>query len=324
MHRSYRTNRPIQIIRYNNRLEIINPGYSLKPEDRLGEPGSEVRNPFIAAVFHETNLAETKGSGIRAMRRALENAGMAPPTFESNREENTFTARLLLHHFLSTGDLQWLSLFGEYELSDSQKRGLIFVREVGAIDNGAYRQLSDIDVLKASNELRDLRDREIIRQKGKGRSTYYVPGKEFERLSTPVQNQGSAPVESVSSARDSEDSTPAQNGDSAPVQSVNTPASLKKEDLPENLHEKLEKLGRRANRDDMEEFLVILCQWRETKLKEMADLLDREPKYLLQNYIQNLMKDGKLTYTIPDMPNHPRQAYKTTQSGKAYLKRNKN
>jgi ATP-dependent DNA helicase RecG len=67
IHRSYKVNQPIQIIRYSIRLEIMNPGFSLKPEETLGEPGSYTRNPNIAAVFHETNLAETKGSGIRTM-----------------------------------------------------------------------------------------------------------------------------------------------------------------------------------------------------------------------------------------------------------------
>ena len=55
MHRSYRVNSPIQVIRYDNRLEIVNPGFSLKSEEQLGSPGSETRNPYIAAVFHETN-----------------------------------------------------------------------------------------------------------------------------------------------------------------------------------------------------------------------------------------------------------------------------
>jgi len=65
MHRDYRVHGPIQIIRYSNRLEIRNPGYSLVSEDRLGEPGSKCRNQKIAAVLHETSLAETKGSGAR-------------------------------------------------------------------------------------------------------------------------------------------------------------------------------------------------------------------------------------------------------------------
>lgn len=52
---------PIQIIRYSNRIEILNPGYSLKDMDSLGTPGSRLRNPAIAAVLHELNWAETKG-----------------------------------------------------------------------------------------------------------------------------------------------------------------------------------------------------------------------------------------------------------------------
>lgn len=45
MHRSYRIHGAIQIIRYANRLEIRNPGHSIKAEEQLGEPGSETRNP---------------------------------------------------------------------------------------------------------------------------------------------------------------------------------------------------------------------------------------------------------------------------------------
>ena len=70
MHRSYRIHGAIQIIRYANRLEIRNPGHSIKAEEQLGEPGSETRNPRIAAVLHEvltavdsrTNPASTAGT----------------------------------------------------------------------------------------------------------------------------------------------------------------------------------------------------------------------------------------------------------------------
>ena len=83
-------------------------------DEKLGTPGSETRNPYIAAVFHETNLAETKGSGIRAMRRLLAASHLAPPTFESNRSDNTFSTRLLLHHFLSKDDLKWLEQYAQF------------------------------------------------------------------------------------------------------------------------------------------------------------------------------------------------------------------
>jgi ATP-dependent DNA helicase RecG len=94
MHRSYREHRPTQIIRYSNRIEIQNAGFSLKNEDQLGEPGSQLRNPNLAAVFHETNTAETKGSGIRVMREQMRAHGFSLPTFESDRANNSFTQRL--------------------------------------------------------------------------------------------------------------------------------------------------------------------------------------------------------------------------------------
>lgn len=93
MHRNYRVQGPIQIIRYSNRIEIINPGFSLKSPEHLGEPGSQTRNPRIAAVLHETRFAETKGSGIRVMRDMMERAGLTPPAFESDRTQDKFTGR---------------------------------------------------------------------------------------------------------------------------------------------------------------------------------------------------------------------------------------
>ena len=51
---------------------------------------------------------------------------------------NQFTARLLLHHFLGVEDIKWLTLFDSYALNEDQKKALIFVKELGAIDNNAY------------------------------------------------------------------------------------------------------------------------------------------------------------------------------------------
>ncbi len=57
MHRNYQHQQPVQLLRYSNRLEVQNPGYSLKTLENLGEPGSQWRNPVIASVLHEMGLA---------------------------------------------------------------------------------------------------------------------------------------------------------------------------------------------------------------------------------------------------------------------------
>ena len=175
IHRSNRVNQPIQIIRYSNRIEIHNPGYSLKPQDDWGEPGSMLRNPRISEIFHDTNLAETKGTGIGAMRRLMKEAGLMPPTFESNHEANKFSARLLLHHFLSKENMEWLAQYAEFGLVNEQKLALVFVREVGAIDNATYRQLdSSITHARARLEIHKLCDLGFLEKKGQGRNTYYI------------------------------------------------------------------------------------------------------------------------------------------------------
>src|SRR5690606_38708345 len=175
MHRSYRSHSPVQVTRYANRLELRNPGFSLKSPEHLGEPGSAPRNPKIAAVLHETRFAETKGSGIRVMRDKAAEAGLTPPLFESDRGNDLFVARFFFHHFLVEEDLQWLSPFRDLHLTDDEARALVMVREAGAIDNATYRDLNKVDTLAASAALRRFRDAGLLSQHGRGSATWYKP-----------------------------------------------------------------------------------------------------------------------------------------------------
>ena len=304
MHRSYREHRPIQVIRYDNRIEIRNPGYSLKAEDRLGEPGSEARNPFIATVFHETNLAETKGSGIRAMRKLMDRAHLAPPTFESDRESNEFVTRLLLHHFLDERDLKWLVQFEEFNLSDSQKQALIFVREVGAIDNHTHRQMSNMEVSKASYELRQLKSFDLLEPKGKGKATYYVAGKLLKS-----KNHEPALTEVIDAPSSVKDlSTPVQDL-STPVQDLSTPPPIE-----EDLQKQIDLLNQREhNTEKVKDIIRKICQQGSVKAIHIAQLLGKREDYIKKKYLSEMIKSGELEYLYPEMINHPEQAYLTAK-----------
>ena len=184
MHRSYHHNRPTQIIRYNNRIEIINSGYSLKPQEDIGTAGSDTRNQLIASILHETNLAEFKGTGIRTMRRLTMEAGLSMPTFESNRKSDTFTIRLLLHKFCNEDDKVWLERYDGISLSQDQQMALIFAREVGAIDTLTYAQLIGVKTNIADENLGFMKESGVLMQKGRTLDTvYYVLNQSFE--STP-------------------------------------------------------------------------------------------------------------------------------------------
>ena len=349
IHRSNRVNQPIQIIRYSNRIEIHNPGYSLKPQDDWGEPGSMLRNPRISEIFHDTNLAETKGTGIGAMRRLMKEAGLMPPTFESNHEANKFTARLLLHHFLSKENMEWLAQYAEFGLMNEQKLALVFVREVGAIDNTTYRQLdSSITHARVRLEIHKLCDLGFIEKKGQGRNTYYIRTSKVvslgERL--PSQDERLLPQHSTLGERlppQDERLLPQHStlGERLPPQGERLlpqhgtlgeryqgeneryqgklgtfeeecmlkPREELVRELSKELQERVNNIGSRASRETVCQLLIDLCAFKPYNYEELASILQRSPKALKDKYLKPLRLANKLFYWIPEMINHPLQKY---------------
>jgi ATP-dependent DNA helicase RecG len=306
MHRSYRIHGAVQIIRYSNRLEIRNPGYSLVSEERWGEPGSVTRNPYIAAVLHEVNLAETKGSGIRVMRELMEETALTPPTLESDRNKDQFVATLLFHHFLGPDDWKWLKSLKVPSLIDEEARALVYVRETFTIDNATYRDLNRVDVLNASNHLRRLRDQGLLEQRGKGSATYYVPTDRFVTSLFPDLS-GVETDSDLSGNPPSLSGNPQSLSGNLPALSGNTPAFPA--DLPADLTSRIQALGQRVSQPDLAQLTIDLCRHRSFSADELSTALGKNRKYLLDRVLTPLLRNNQLSHTIPDQPNHPDQAY---------------
>lgn len=309
MHRSYRQKSAIQIIRYSNRIEIRNPGHSLIPDDRLGEPVSATRNEKIAAVLHETRYAETKGSGIRAMRETMAASNLSPPFFESDRDCDRFVITFLFHHFLSLADAQWLGNFSHLTLSQDEQMALVWTREMGAINNWAYRGINHVDTLTASAHLRRLRDIGFLEQRGKSAQTYYRPTRmmsegsdiqEFPQGLTPViegKSQGLTPVISVDAV------------DAARIAKIRL--------LPAELQARINDLGNRStDASDMRIAIREICQLRPSSAREIAELVGREFDYIRSKYLTPMVLAGELQYSHPTMPSHPNTKYKVSDKPK--------
>ena len=342
IHRSNRVNQPIQIIRYSNRIEIHNPGYSLKPQDDWGEPGSMLRNPRISEIFHDTNLAETKGTGIGAMRRLMKEAGLMPPTFESNHEANKFTARLLLHHFLSKENMEWLAQYASFDLTNEQKLALVFVREVGAIDNATYRQLdSSITHARARLEIHKLCDLGFLEKKGQGRNTYYIRTSKVVSLGERLRPDGERLLpqderlppqhgtlgekippqhgtlgEKIPPQHGTLGKKIPPQGEKIPPQhgtfEIESQPKSRNEllrELPKGLQERVAQLGKWASREKVSQLLVDLCAFKPYSYEELALIIQRAAKPMKDKYIKPLRLANKLFYWIPEMINHPLQKY---------------
>ena len=310
MHRDYRHGQYTQIIRYDNRIEICNSGCSLKPDDMLGMKGSVTRNDTIARVCHDTKLAETKGSGIDRMWRKMVEAGLSRPTMESDRTAATFTIRLLLCHFFSEETLDWLKRFAAYELNDNQRTALVFLREVGAIDAVAYRQLTGCKPKLVAKELAGIKDQGLMIQKGRTRGTYYVPAGSLEesiedekhKLTSQVIAETTTPQAVMSTAR----------GVMMTPQAVMSTArgvmmTPRQGDIPDVLQKKIAALKRRVPGKVMQSVIVELCAVRAMGRIELSKILKRSPVTIDRLVAPLIGKE--LDYLYPMMPHHPRQAY---------------
>lgn len=301
MHRNYQIHSPMQIIRYSNRIEIINPGYSLKDMLDIGTPGSRLRNPAIAAVLHEVNWAETKGSGIRTMRRLSGDAGLTLPEFVSDRQKNEFKVTLFLHNLLTEDDFSWLKTLTGDALSADEAKVLIYARETGAVDNTACRDFCGLDTLQASGVLRRLRDRHLLEKQGAGNRTHYLLATPGERADTHPE-QGQLILDPLV-----EDGKLADQGGKLSSQG----GKLQRDELPPEIVLMLPHPGQRLSSITLRNLICTLCRWRNMRGEELATLLVKDLKYLRNKHLTDMVQTGQLNLLYPESPNHPHQAYLT-------------
>jgi len=277
MHQDYRTHRLTQIRRFADRLEIENPGASLRAPDRLGEPGSELRNPRIAQMFYEIGWAERKGTGIRAIQQAMDQLGLTPPTFESDPVDRSFRVTFYRHHFMDEADLKWLENFRDLDLDTQEQKALVYARKTGRVDNTAFRRLNQTDTLTASRALTRLEGLELLRRSAqrRGPGVYYT-------LAEP----GPAP--------------PGTPQTTAPV--VDPAIATPVQELLNLLSE-----GKRLSRAQMDDLIVALCAERPLKARELARTMRRSVKHLRDAYLSRLVQEGRLQ--LSGAPNDPYVTY---------------
>lgn len=88
LHRTYeRTNAPIRVNWFNDRVEIISPGgpYGNVTAQNFGQAGiTDYRNPNVAAVLKTLGFVQQFGRGIATARQSLHKNGNPPPEFQVN------------------------------------------------------------------------------------------------------------------------------------------------------------------------------------------------------------------------------------------------
>ena len=84
---------PIQIIMFDDRIEIHNPGgiYGRIKVDQLGKVQPDTRNPVLATALEVLGATENRYSGIPTIRKELKKNGLPEPLFEDQRGQFSVT-----------------------------------------------------------------------------------------------------------------------------------------------------------------------------------------------------------------------------------------
>ena len=213
--------------------------------------------------------------------------------------------------------MEWLAQYAEFGLVNEQKLALVFVREVGAIDNATYRQLdSSITHARARLEIHKLCDLGFLEKKGQGRNTYYIRTSKVVSLEERLRPQGERLLPQHGTLCERllpqhgtlGEKIPPQHG-TFEIESQPKSRNELLRELPKGLQERVAKLGKWASREKVSQLLVDLCAFKPYSYEELALIIQRAAKPMKDKYLKPLRLANKLFYWIPEIINRPLQKY---------------
>ena len=158
-HRDYsRKGADIKFVIFDNRIEITSPG-GLLPQISLSDLGtgvSELRNKIIGRIFNETGLIEGWGTGIRRIRKQIEEKGVVPPEF---RESNGFFKAIIYNEPLQE----------RFELDKDEKEIIAYIQKHGKAGTKDLEKVLGKSKATIKRKIRTLTENGYLIWKGKSK-----------------------------------------------------------------------------------------------------------------------------------------------------------
>jgi ATP-dependent DNA helicase RecG len=188
-HRDYSlTGTPIEVWLFDDRMEIRSPGTLVEPVTlerlRNRERIHASRNPRIVRVLTEMGYMRELGEGIPRMFTVMEREGLHPPDLRIEADA-IFTVVLYNTPVYPLETLRWLRQFESLGISPTQKRLLAHAHaQGGRFTSRDFQKLAGIGVYEASQQIKDLMRKGIVRLPRK-RGRVYTVLAEPERATKP-------------------------------------------------------------------------------------------------------------------------------------------
>ncbi len=290
VHADYEGERGIVVERERTSFAFSNPGLLRVPISQALEGGvSDLRNPNLCKMFLLIGLGERAGSGLFNIRQTWRDREWEIPQFlqQETPARTTFILRMI-----SVDTQENEEKFRTIGDSYNKKHGS--VNKESDSDNIGFKSLNN--VLSSFNKENKSLNNEFISY-NKEDNSGNKKGNFYNNEMKSLNNVDLA--DSTDGETDLEEKEGLEGG----------------EGTEEELW-KISELARKRKRLSpkvMEEIIVRLCVHRPLRLKELADMLERTPDGLRNNYLAKLLREGRIRLKYPDQVNHPKQAYITVR-----------
>lgn len=169
-HRNYLDASAIQVLVFDDRLEITSPGmlYGGLTVELIKTGKSKIRNKAIAEVFSQMGLIESWGTGIQRMIEGCRKAGIPEPVFEELGDSFRVT---IYRDARSQGNASRVrGNSGDYQTNKD-----IVLKELAQRDltRRSIENLTGLSKTGSINLLNQLLADGVVRTTGRGRSTRY-------------------------------------------------------------------------------------------------------------------------------------------------------
>lgn len=166
----------VEVWLFEDRMEVVSAGalpQGVTLQDVLRLERLHVsRNPRLVRVLVDLGQARDQGEGIPRMFAEMEGAFLPRPTVEVKGQRIVVTLQNM--PTLSAADHRFLAELGNTDMSTEDLRVLLVAFRHGKVTNAALRSTTGLDTLAASQLLRSLRDRELLRLHPHGAQSYYA------------------------------------------------------------------------------------------------------------------------------------------------------
>ncbi len=302
VHADYTGRASVLVVKRPDMFGFRNPGLMRVPLDIAINGGeSDCRNRLLHDMFRYIGLGESAGSGLPKIYQGWSSQHWRDPMLREKLEPSDQT--LLELHTLSLvpekvlTELR-LSLGNEVfdALSENERLILVTAYIETTVDHRRIMSVMDIHPRDLTVLFAGLVEKGIIYQEGSGRGTiYFLSGArkvDVAELSAFAVSTGGLGVSS-GGLEGSSGGLGDSSGGLDNLQAIAAEVAGKK----------------KAPKPLVESSILSLCQVKALSLEELASLLNRSSESIRKDYLQPMIKDKRLRYLYPTIPNHPEQAY---------------